>query len=44
MRLLDGINNAVDMNLGKHLETVRVREAWCAAEYGGTKSWTRLGN
>ena len=44
MRLLDGINNAVDMNLGKLQETVRVREAWCAAVYGGAKSWTRLGN
>ena len=40
MRLLDGINNAVDMNLGKLQETVRVREAWCAAVYGGAKSWT----
>ena len=34
MRWLDDINNAMDMNLGKLQETVRVREAWHAAVHG----------
>ena len=31
LRCLDGITDAVNMNLGKLREMVRDREAWCAA-------------
>ena len=40
MRWLDGITDAVNMILGKLLEMVREREAWCAAGPGVAKSWT----
>ena len=40
MRWLDGITDAMNLNLGKHQEMVRDREAWHAAIHGVTKSWT----
>ena len=43
-KMLDGITDSVDMNLGKLRETVKDREAWRAEVHGVARSWTRLNN
>ena len=44
IRQLDSIINSMDMILGKFQETMRDREAQCAAVHGVPKSQTQLGD
>ena len=40
MRRLDGISDAMNINLGKLREMVRGRESWHASVHEVAKSWT----
>ena len=44
MKQLDGITDAMDMNLGKLQEMVKYREVLCAAVHGVMKSQIPLGH
>ena len=39
----DSITDSVDMNLSKHRETMKDREA-CVLQFIGSQSWKRLSN
>ena len=44
IRWLDGITDAMNINLGKLQEIVKDREAWHAVVHGVAKSQTRFSN
>ena len=44
IRWLNGITDAINMNLDKLLEMVRDRDAWHALVIGVAKSWTEVGD
>ena len=44
MRWLDSITDSTDLNPSKLRETVKDREAWCAAVHGVTKDQTLPSN
>ena len=44
MRWLDSIFSTMDVSLSTFQETVKDREAWCAAVHEVTKSWAWLSN
>ena len=41
-RLTKDLNEKIYVNLSKFQETVKDREAWCAAVHEVTKSWTSV--